>query len=183
MLGARTFPGNPYDGHILRAVLEQAANLTQDLSVTIKRVVADREFRGKDVDADNPRVQIIHRGRYKSHQLRSGLQPALAPACDCPVGDRAGFFAAAPSGTVGSLAHECLVQFAAYTVGLAIAPPRPRGRRTSARRAHAVIRYTVRLEDFAGPTKWHGAWADLHKNRETTARVYDRNKVVKRSSI
>ena len=32
MLGARTFPGNPYDGHILSAVLEQATNLTQDLS-------------------------------------------------------------------------------------------------------------------------------------------------------
>ena len=60
------FPGNPYDGHILSAVLEQAANLTQDLSVTIKQVVADLGFRGKDVDADNPRVQIIHRGRYKS---------------------------------------------------------------------------------------------------------------------
>ena len=29
MLGARTFPGNPYDGHILSAVLEQATNLTQ----------------------------------------------------------------------------------------------------------------------------------------------------------
>jgi IS5 family transposase len=28
MLGARTFPGNPYDGHILSAVLEQATNLT-----------------------------------------------------------------------------------------------------------------------------------------------------------
>ena len=31
ILGARTFPGNPYDGHILSAVLERAANLTQDL--------------------------------------------------------------------------------------------------------------------------------------------------------
>ena len=66
MLAARTFPGNPFDGHILSAVLEQAANLTQDLSVTIKQVVADLGFRGKAVDADNPGVQIIHRGRYKS---------------------------------------------------------------------------------------------------------------------
>jgi len=31
MLGARTFTGNPYDGHILSASLEQATNLTQDL--------------------------------------------------------------------------------------------------------------------------------------------------------
>ncbi len=35
MLGARTFPGNPYDGHILSAVLEQATNLTQDLQHNI----------------------------------------------------------------------------------------------------------------------------------------------------
>lgn len=37
ILGARSFPGNPYDGHILSAVLEQAKNLTQDLSVTIRK--------------------------------------------------------------------------------------------------------------------------------------------------
>ncbi len=66
MLGARTFPGNPYDGHILSAVLEQATNITQDVSVTIKQVIADLGFRGKDVDTDNPGVQIIHRGRFKS---------------------------------------------------------------------------------------------------------------------
>jgi len=36
MLGARTFSGNPYDGHILSASLEQATNLTQDLQVQIK---------------------------------------------------------------------------------------------------------------------------------------------------
>ena len=66
MLGARSFPGNPYDGHILSAVLEQATNLTQDLSVTISQAVADLGFRGKEVDADNPGVQIIHRGRFKS---------------------------------------------------------------------------------------------------------------------
>ena len=85
MLGARSFPGNPYDGHILSAVLEQATNLTQDLSVTISEVVADLGFRGKDVDADNPRVQIIHRGRYKSLskqqqrwlKRRQAVEPAI----------------------------------------------------------------------------------------------------------
>ena len=64
MLGARTFPGNPYDGHILSAVLEQATNLTQDLAVKLKHIVVDLGFRG--VDADNPDKQIIHRGKYKS---------------------------------------------------------------------------------------------------------------------
>ena len=84
MLGARTFPGNPYDGHILSAVLEQATNLTQDVGCTIKQVVADLGFRGIVVDADNPRVQIIHRGRYKglSKQERRWLKrrQAVEPA-------------------------------------------------------------------------------------------------------
>jgi transposase, IS5 family len=64
MLGARTLPGNPYDGHILSAALEQTTNLTQDLGCALKRVVVDLGFRG--VDADNPDVQIIHRGKDKS---------------------------------------------------------------------------------------------------------------------
>ncbi len=83
MLGARTFPGNPYDGHILSAVLEQARNITQDLSVAFKQVVVDLGFRG--VDADNPGVQIIHRGRFKSLspqqkgwlRRRQAIEPAI----------------------------------------------------------------------------------------------------------
>ena len=68
MLGARSFAGNPYDGHILSAVLEQASILMQDLGVKIKHVVADLGFRG--VDADNPEQQIIHRGKFKSLSAR-----------------------------------------------------------------------------------------------------------------
>lgn len=64
MLGARTFPGNPYDGHIQSAVLEQATNLMQDHVVKLEQIVVDLGFRG--VDADNPGKQIIHRGRYES---------------------------------------------------------------------------------------------------------------------
>ena len=83
MLGARTFPGNPYDGHILSAVLEQATNLTQDLSVKLRQVVADLGFRG--VDADNPDKQIIHRGKFKSLspqqrgwlRRRQAVEPAI----------------------------------------------------------------------------------------------------------
>ncbi len=68
MLGARTFPGNPYDGHILSAVLEQATNLTQDIAVKLKHIVVDLGFRG--VDADNPDKEIIHRGKYKRLSAR-----------------------------------------------------------------------------------------------------------------
>ena len=83
MLGARTFPGNPYDGHILSAVLEQATNLTQDMAVTLKHIVVDLGFRG--VDADNPGVEVIHRGKYKSLskqqkgwlKRRTAVEPAI----------------------------------------------------------------------------------------------------------
>jgi len=63
MVGARTFPGNPYDGHILSAQLEQTAILLEDVGRVPKEVVVDLGFRG--VDADNPTVEIIHRGKYK----------------------------------------------------------------------------------------------------------------------
>lgn len=45
-------------------ILEQAANLLQDLPVKIKAVVADLGSRG--VDADNPDKDIIHRGKFNS---------------------------------------------------------------------------------------------------------------------
>jgi transposase, IS5 family len=83
MLGARTFPGNPYDGHILSAALEQVTNLTQDLPVKLKHIVVDLGFRG--VDADNPDTQIIHRGKFKSLspqqkgwlRRRQAVEPAI----------------------------------------------------------------------------------------------------------
>ena len=64
MVGARSFPGNPYDGHVLSAQLEQTANLLQDTGCAPKQGNVDLGYRG--VDADNPGVQIIHRGKYKS---------------------------------------------------------------------------------------------------------------------
>jgi IS5 family transposase len=83
MLGARTFPGNPYDGHILSAVLEQATNLTQDIACKLKHIVVDLGFRG--VDADNPGKEIIHRGKFKSLtkqqkgwlKRRSAVEPTI----------------------------------------------------------------------------------------------------------
>ena len=83
MLGARTFPGNPYDGHILHAALEQATILMQDWAVAIRHVVVDLGFRG--VEGDNPGKQILHRGKFKSLTLqqrtwlrrRSAVEPAI----------------------------------------------------------------------------------------------------------
>ncbi len=64
MVGARSFPGNPYDGHVLSAQLEQTTNLLQDTGRVPKQVIVDLGYRG--VDSDNPGVQIIHRGKLKS---------------------------------------------------------------------------------------------------------------------
>ncbi len=64
IVGARTFPGNPYDGHILSEQLEQTRILLEDVGRSPKQVFADLGYRG--VDADNPDVEIIHRGRWKS---------------------------------------------------------------------------------------------------------------------
>jgi hypothetical protein len=35
MVGARSFPGNPYDGHTLAAQLEQTTTLLQDIGVNV----------------------------------------------------------------------------------------------------------------------------------------------------
>ena len=64
MVGARTFPGNPYDGHVLNEQLEQTTILLEDTGRSPQQVIVDLGYRG--VDQDNPTVQIIHRGKYKS---------------------------------------------------------------------------------------------------------------------
>lgn len=82
IVGARTFPGNPYDGHILAAQLEQTNILLEDVGRAPKQVVVDLGYRG--VDADNPGIEIIHRGRFKSmtNQQRRWLKrrQAIEPA-------------------------------------------------------------------------------------------------------
>jgi IS5 family transposase len=83
MVGARTFPGNPYDGHILSAQLEQTRILLEDVKATPKQVFADLAYRG--VDADNPGVEIVHRGKYRSLtakqrrwlKRRQAIEPAI----------------------------------------------------------------------------------------------------------
>lgn len=64
VVGARSFTGNPYDGHTLAEQLEQVKILTEDTGASPKQAVVDLGFRG--VDAVNPGIEIIHRGRFKS---------------------------------------------------------------------------------------------------------------------
>ena len=64
VVGARSFPGNPYDGHTLHEQLEQTGILLEAIGVKPQHVMVALGFRG--VDKDNPTVNIIHRGKAKS---------------------------------------------------------------------------------------------------------------------
>jgi IS5 family transposase len=83
MVGARTFPGNPYDGHVLNQQLEQTTILLEDTGKAPKQVIVDLGYRG--VDKENPSVEIIHRGKYKSLtkeqrrwlKQRQAVEPAI----------------------------------------------------------------------------------------------------------
>jgi transposase, IS5 family len=63
IVGAKAFHGNPYDGHTLNEQLEQAAILMQDTGVKPTTAFVDLGYRG--VDADNPDVHIVHRGKTR----------------------------------------------------------------------------------------------------------------------
>lgn len=70
VVGARSFAGNPYDGHTLAEQLEQVGILLQGIQskdqspAKPSTAVGDLGYRG--VKADNPQVQIIQRGWIKS---------------------------------------------------------------------------------------------------------------------
>lgn len=63
IVGARSFVGNPYDGHTLYEQIEQSTILMQDLGVRPQTVYTDLGYRG--VDKDNPTIEIKHRGKDK----------------------------------------------------------------------------------------------------------------------
>ena len=64
IVGARSFPGNPYDGHTLNEQLEQASILMQATGMKPQTVYVDLGYRG--VDQANPGIDIKHRGKFKS---------------------------------------------------------------------------------------------------------------------
>jgi IS5 family transposase len=83
MVGARSFPSNPYDGHTLAAQVEQTNTLLQDLNVKVKQTVVDLGYRG--VDKELPGVEVLHRGKHKSLcpkqqrwlKRRQAVEPAI----------------------------------------------------------------------------------------------------------
>jgi IS5 family transposase len=58
IVGARSFPGNPYDGDTLAEQLEQAEILSEVAPTT---AIVDLGYRGRDIDD----IAIVHRGRMK----------------------------------------------------------------------------------------------------------------------
>src|SRR5690606_32385002 len=74
IVGARAFQGNPYDGHTLNEQLEQASILMQDSRSKPATAFVDLGYRG--VDAENPEVHIVHRGKSRriSEQERKLLR-------------------------------------------------------------------------------------------------------------
>ena len=83
MVGAKRFTGNPFDGHTLKAQLAQCHTLIEGVGKPIKQAFVDLGYRG--VDADNPGIEVVHRGRIKSmsqaqkKQLkrRQAIEPAI----------------------------------------------------------------------------------------------------------
>lgn len=58
IVGARSFPGNPYDGDTLAEQLEQVEILTQRKP---KSVIVDLGYRGRSIEG----VEVLHRGKSK----------------------------------------------------------------------------------------------------------------------
>jgi IS5 family transposase len=64
VVGARSFPGSPNDGHTLAQQLEQTNTLLQDIGVKPTTAIVDLGFRG--VDEEIAPVRALHRGRIRT---------------------------------------------------------------------------------------------------------------------
>ena len=78
VLGARSLPGNPYDGHTLAAQIAQAERLS---GVEIERAYVDRGYRGHD--AERARVFISGQKRgvtptvRRERRRRAAIEPVI----------------------------------------------------------------------------------------------------------
>jgi IS5 family transposase len=63
VVGARTFPGNPYDGHTLAGQIEQTTTLLEGIGSRPTTAIVDLGYRG--VDQEVPGIEVIHRGKAK----------------------------------------------------------------------------------------------------------------------
>jgi transposase, IS5 family len=78
VLGARSLPGNPYDGHTLAEQIAQAERIT---GVGVERAYVDRGYRGHD--ADGARVFVAGQKRgvtptiRRERRRRSAIEPVI----------------------------------------------------------------------------------------------------------
>lgn len=83
IVGARAFHGNPYDGHTLPVQMEQAGILMLDRAPKPMTAFVDLGNRG--VDANNPELRIVHRGKptrlsqqeKKQLKRRQAIEPII----------------------------------------------------------------------------------------------------------
>ena len=80
VLAAKALPGNPYDGHTLKATLEQASSLT---GKELERVSVDMGYRGHDyegpiiVNVDKRRRGRTPRSVWRWMKRRSAIEPTI----------------------------------------------------------------------------------------------------------
>ncbi|TSE37436.1 hypothetical protein Tfont_00951 [Tepidimonas fonticaldi] len=84
IVGARAFHGNPYDGHTLAEQIEQATILMQDTGVKPETAFVDLGYRG--VDADNPEVCLVHRGKMRRLSAKARRQLKRRQAIEPIIG-------------------------------------------------------------------------------------------------
>ena len=84
IVGAKRFVGNPYDGHTLAAQINQSNTLIKSTGSEVKQAFVDLGYRG--VDADNPGVEVVHRGRIKSMSERQKRQLKRRQAIEPAIG-------------------------------------------------------------------------------------------------
>ena len=80
VLAAKALPGNPYDGHTLKATLEQASSLS---GKSLERVYVDMGYRGHDyegpviVNVDKRRRGRTPRSVWRWMKRRSAIEPTI----------------------------------------------------------------------------------------------------------
>lgn len=111
IVGARSFPGNPYDGDTLQEQLEQVECLTR---IKPQTAIVDLGFRGREIDG----TTILHRGKAKRLtrsqwrwvKRRQAIEPIIGH-----VKDDCGMRRCALKGQEGD-AHHALLCAAGYNL-------------------------------------------------------------------
>lgn len=70
IVGAHTFPGDPYDGHTLAGQFEQTRILLESVPGDPKPVTVLTDLGYRGVDGDIAPAKLIHRGKYKTLSAR-----------------------------------------------------------------------------------------------------------------